>query len=454
MSIGAFFESALDSLLFFSAIIILLVSVVLTAKTRVVQLRMLPHMVKTFFSSIVCSKKKGTDAHTVLPHKALFTAMSTTLGISTMISPVIAIRLGGPGALVGYLLTTIFGSAVTFTEVALSMTHRKKLKDGRWQGGPMQYIENLISSKIAKGYALFCLLLMTAWSGAQSNQLAAILYSPLVGDFAIPKVVTGAFLAIVVISILLGGVRWISEFSAKIVPLMFTLYVGASLWIVLSNIERIPELVMLVIKSTFAPYEMATGVAIGGLSSALRWGIFKGVHSNEAGLGTQTIPHAMASADPTQQGILAMAATYSAGFVAILSGFVALITNTWQDPGLSLGIDMVAASYQMYFSNAGIAIVAACAFLFGIGTALGNSYNGGHCFQYLTSGRWTKVYYIASAVVIFFGATSHVTFFWGWCDIFVALAAVTNVLSLMWIFYTKNLLFSEKEILSEVSKET
>ncbi|MBS0655638.1 MAG: alanine:cation symporter family protein, partial [Verrucomicrobia bacterium] len=249
--------------------------------------------------------------------------------------------------------------------------------------------------------------------------------------FAIPTVVTGAFLAALVLVMLLGGIKRIASFSAMLVPVMFVLYIGVSLWIVLCNIEKIPELLMVIINAAFSPQEMATGAIIGGITQAMRWGIFKGVHSNEAGIGTQTIPHSMATANPTEQGVLAMASTYSAGFVALLSGFVALITDTWQASDLSLGIAMVAASYQLYFSTAGIAIVAVCAFLLAIGTVIGNSYNGGHCFQYLTRSRFLGVYYAVCVAVVFVGATSNVTLFWGWCDIFLAVTALTNILALM-----------------------
>lgn len=435
-----FFTLVFDYILFYSALIILAASILLSVKTRFIQFRMLPHMVRSIISSLKGCEESAKESNTVLAHKALFAAMSTTLGISTMISPVIAIRLGGPGALIGYLLTTIFGSAATFTEVRLSLSHRKKMADGKIMGGPMQYLEAFFSRKFATFYAICCCLLVTAWSGAQANQLAAILASPLLGDYSIPVMVTGACLAISVTLILARGVTLFADVSSKLVPIMFVLYVGASFWIIFCNLDKIPELITLVFKSAFSPYEMSTGALIGGLSSAMRWGIFKGVHSNEAGLGTQTIPHSMAEADPMHQGILAMASTYSAGFIALLSGFVALITNTWQETHHAIGITMVATSFQMYFSHAGIAIVAVSAALFGIGTALGNSFNGAHCYQYLSRGKFPALYMVVSAIAIFFGALFTVDVFWAWSDILIAFVAVPHVLALVHIAYKKEAL--------------
>ncbi len=428
----------IDSLLFVSAIIILIASIVLSVKTRFVQLRMLPYMIKSLFSGLTNKSNQNGDMHTILPHKALFTAMSTTLGISTMISPVIAIQLGGPGALIGYLLTTLLGSAATYTEVNFAVAHRKKLASGKFMGGPMQYLEDMLSPKMAKWYAFFCLLLMAAWSGAQSNQLAAILASDRLGSFSIPLPITGLLLATLVITILIGGIKRVAEFSSKIVPVMFGIYISAVCWILFSNIEKIPDLISLVVQSALSPYQLATGSVVGGLTSALRWGTFKGIHSNEAALGTQTIPNSMAMADPVQQGVLAMASTYTAGIVAILSGFTALISNTWQDPHLGLGINMVAATFEIYFANIGFPIILICALLFGIGTALGNSYNGGHCFEYLTKNRYSTLYFILSAVIIFIGAISDVSLFWGWSDVVLALVAAPHACALVLISYKKS----------------
>src|SRR5262249_8445996 len=153
----------------------------------------------------------------------LFTAMSTTIGISTIVSPVIAISLGGPGALLGFLLTSLFGSATTYAEVNLCIQHRKKLDNGVIMGGPMQYLKYLLSPAIAKWYAICCFFLMAAWSSAQANQLAAVLNSPLLESYSIPTIVSGVLIAALVILTLIGGIKRISSISSKLVPVMFVL---------------------------------------------------------------------------------------------------------------------------------------------------------------------------------------------------------------------------------------
>jgi len=418
----------IDYVLFASCIFILLGSIYISFQTRFVQLRFLPKLLRM----LLFSQKTKEGLHTISPHRALFTAMSTTIGIGTIVGPVIAIHLGGPGALLGFLLTAFFGSAATYTEVNLCILHRKKLESGKVLGGPMQYLQALISPFAAKWYAICGSILMAAWSAAQANQLAAILNSPLLGDYRIATGYSGIFLSLLVLSILLGGIKRISSFSSKLVPVMFILYLGSIAWILFSNMDQWGDVFAEIWNSAFTPYAMASGTLVGGIVSSMRWGVFKGMQVTEAGVGTQTIPHSMAETDDAEsQGILAMLSTYSAGILSFLSGFVALITKTWQDPDLPLGISMVAASFQQYFTYFGIFIIVISSFLFAFGTILGNSYNGAQCFGYFTQNRKEVYYYFFSALVIFLGTISGVTFVWSIIDIGLAFLVLPHMAALL-----------------------
>ncbi len=428
MSIDFLIQSVADYILFASCLFILACCVLLTFKTRFIQLRLLPTLFRLLRDGF---RDKGESSHTVPPLRALVTAMSTTLGIGTIVAPTIAISLGGPGALLGFLLTAFFGSAATYTEVSLSIQHRKKVETGM-MGGPMQYMQAIFSSWAAKWYAVGCLVLMVAWSGANANQLAAILDSPILGGYRTPTMISGAIIAACVLIVLLGGIKRVSSISAKIVPAMFALYIGSSLWILISNVDQWGHIFGMMFQSTLSPYALASGTLIGGIVSALRWGIFKGIQACEAGIGTQAIPHAMAETkDPMAQGALAMLSTYTAGFVAFLSGCVALLTNTWQDPELPLGISMVAASFQQHFSYFGVAIVVGSTLLFGFGTILGNSFNGSQCFGFLTDNKKLRLYVVATAAMTFIGAIAEVKTFWSVIDIVLACVAIPHITTLM-----------------------
>lgn len=424
------FKSA-DVVLFAVCLFLLAGSIFISIKTRFVQVRLFGPLFKTLFQSLV-GKKESDNQHVILPHRALFTAMSTTLGISTIVAPVIAIRLGGAGALVGFLLTSFFGSAATFIEVSLSVKHRKQSDEGKIMGGPMQYLKELLSPKAAKWYAICCMILMTAWSGAQANQVAAVLNSPLLGSWSMPAMISALLIVFFVMITLMGGIKRIGSFSSKLVPIMFILYVGSCLWIICSNLDKMGQVFHEIIVSLFVPTSIASGALVGGIVSALRWGVFKGIQTSEAGVGTQAIPHSMAETqDPASQGTLAMLSTYTAGFVAFLSGLVALITKTWQDPSLPLGVSMVAASFKIYFSTFGILIVAVSALLFGFGTILGNSYNGSQCYAYLSSHRKSRYYFAAVGFVIFLGAILDAKLVWSLVDFVLAAMAIPHMAALI-----------------------
>lgn len=424
-------KSLSDYLLILSCILILAGSIILTFKLRFVQLRLMSSIFGMLKNSFARGKHEE-GSHTILPHKALFTAMSTTLGIGTIVAPIIAINLGGPGALIGFLLTSFFGSAATYAEVTLCIKHRTRTTSGQIMGGPMQYIKKLISPLAANFYAIFCFLLMIAWSGAQSNQLAAILDSPMLGDFRIAKEMTGFFMAALVMILLMGGIKWISALSSKLVPLMFVIYLGANFWILGANVDRLGGIFAEIFSAALEPKQLATGTLVGGIFSALRWGIFKGLHANEAGIGTQTIPHSMAETENGDaQGTVAMLSTITAGLVGFISGCVALITRTFEDPSLPLGINMVAASFQIYFAEVGIAIVSIAVLLFAFGTILGNSYNGSQCYNFLTDNRLKKGYFIGTALIVFFGAIAEVKIFWAFTDVILAFMTLINMAALM-----------------------
>lgn len=430
------FKQISDYVLLASCLFIMFGSLAITLKTRFVQLRHFKTLFRVMKNS--CLSKNSNSSVLILPHRALFTAMSTTLGISTIVGPIIAINLGGPGALLGFLVTSFLGSAATFTEVSLCIQHRKELSSGVVMGGPMQYMASLLSPAVARWYAVCCLLLMIIWSGAQANQVAAMLDSPLLGGYRISTLISGIFISIFILINFLGGIKRIGALSAKLIPSIFFLYIGSSLLILYFNIDKLGGVFNNIFQSALSPMAMTSGTLVGGIVSTLRWGIFKGIQACEAGIGTQAIPHSMASTnDPETQGALAMLSTYTAGLLAFLAGCVSLVTETWQDPALPVGISMVAASFEMYFSSFGVLIIIICAFLFGIGTILGNHYNGGQCFAYLTDNKKNRYYILCATGMIFIGAVVQVKVLWSFMDLILASMAVPHMATLLYYVFKK-----------------
>ena len=349
------------------------------------------------------------------------------LSIINYVTPIIAIGLGGPGALLGFMLATFFGGASTFTEVTLAVKHRKRLPDGTIQGGPMQYIKDHFSEKASIIYATLGFLLIAAWGSNQSNTLASLLE-----PYHIPSYVSGAVVAVLVLVCLLGGIKRVGNVAQKLVPTMFLAYSAAGLWIILCNITKLPATIALIFQSAFSAKALG-GAAIGtGFYRALRWGLAKGFYSNESGSGTAAIPHSMTqTVDPTKQGILSIVSVYSNGFLCLLSGMIVLITGVWQAPGAVFNINLLIQSLSMYFPGVGPFILLLCALLFSFTTILGNGYNGSQCFLYATKNRWLYWYYGLIALIIFGGAIAEINLVWAITDFFMIPVALINIVSII-----------------------
>jgi len=437
MDISLIIKELSEKLLAIPFLALLIGNIVITFKTRFIQIRMLPKMFRLFFKR----PPKGIKIHddkTIKSKQALFTAISTSIGIGNIVGPVVAITLGGPGALLGFIIAIFFGAATIFTEVSLAIEYRTKLETGGFAGGPMQYLQKAFSPKLAKIYGLLVSLLLLAWSSNQANTFADIMQT-----YRVPTYITGLFIAIFALIYLFGGIKKIGQFSAKIVPIMFITYVAFSLWIVICNIEKIPAIIILIFESAFTPKALG-GAGVGLLIQKVwRWGVAKGTFASEAGVGTATIPHSMAKVeDPIEQGILAMVSTYSVGFVCFLSGLVVLLTGT-VDSDIPMGINMLAKSFSMYAPDVISSIILiTCTFLFAIGSIIGNSYNGSQGFSYLTKNRWINYYYIAMAIILFFGSIFSVELVWSIVDFFVIPVALINIFAVIILLFKRKDMFS------------
>lgn len=420
---------------FFSGV--LLVSFVLTIKLRFIQIRMIPIMLRLLFKGIFKKDKTIQDSNVAIPsYKALFTAMSTTIGIGNIVGPAVAVRLGGPGALVGFLIALFLGAATTFAEVSFALMYRKQNADGSFSGGPMHYIKEMLGSVWAAGYAVTGSLLLAVWCGNQSNTLGDIVAMNCVSlngaclPFTLSiKGVTGLILAAIVVYYLFSGIKRIGDFSTHIIPAMFFVYCGACLVVFFVHWSQLPAALMLILKSAFTQHAL-TGAAAGfSIQQLLRWGLAKGIHAGEAGIGTATIPHSQSTAkDPVEQGIISMVSLYSVAIVCFMSGLVTVVSGVWNNPAVPIGIPMIAVPFQNSFPFSSV-ILALSAFLFAIGTVLGNGFNGGHCFGYLTKNRWMKWYYLAIGLVVFMGSIVSVEFIWSITDFFIVPVALINLIA-------------------------
>ncbi len=364
--------------------------------------------------------------------------MSTTIGIGNIVGPAIAVRLGGPGALLGFLLALFLGAATTFAEVSFALIYRKKNVDGSFSGGPMHYIKEMLGSFWATGYALMGALLLAVWCGNQSNTLSDIIAMNCVAlnssclSFTLSiKAIMGVVLALIVMYYLFSGIKKIGDFSTSMVPVMFFIYCGACLIVLISHWSQLPAALFLIVKSAFAP-QAVTGAAAGySIQQLLRWGLAKGTQAGEAGVGTATIPHSQSTSNnPVEQGIISMVSLYSVGLVCFMSGLVTIVSGVLNDPAVPMGIPMIAVPFQNSFPFSSL-VLALSAFLFAIGTVLGNGFNGGHCFSYLTQSRWMNWYYAMIGLIVFLGSVVSVEFIWSITDFFIIPVALINLIAVV-----------------------
>lgn len=404
---------------------LLLGSIILTFKTRFVQIRAIPHMIKLLFQSLF--KKNDTTKHTIKAHRALFTAMATTFGIGNIVAPIIAVGFGGPGALLGFAIASFFGTATVFTEVSLALAYRKKLPNGKIMGGPMQYLKEGIHSKLALMYAIFGSVMLIAWSGKQTNTLSSLLAS-----YSIPTYLTGVLVAIATAIVLMYGIKLIGQIAEKVIPAMFLLYSGSMLYIIATHIHNVPYAFQVMFQSAFTPQALA-GAGVGlGIQKALQWGLSEGTFTSEAGVGTVTIPHSMAATENSvDQGILAMISVYTSGFLALVSGTALLASGLWLEPQTSFDITTVADLLRSHFSSVGPIILILIVILFAFTSIVGNSYNGSQCFLYVTKNRWLRRYYAIMLLAIFTCAIIEVKTLWAIGGYFIVPVALPNIIGIV-----------------------
>jgi AGCS family alanine or glycine:cation symporter len=385
--------------------------------------------IKRFFQIIEeerTTQSTTTHLKTVNKFYALFNAMSTTLGMASIVGPSIAITVGGPGALFWLVAYALAGGIIKYTEVTLALHYRKSMPDGSVLGGPMQYLAGA-SSFIATWYTYLMVLLLASWSSLQANALGEML-----AQVAIPEYVTGICLALFIFYILQGGQERAGIFNSKLIPVMCTLYLSSSLVILFLHADAIIPSLWLMMSSIFQPAAPIGAFVGAGMFTAFRSGVYKGALITESGLGTSSIPHSFAQTEkPSDQGILAMYSVIADTVICGMSGLLALITGVWQH-----GIISNALMYQVFelsFGAYGKFILISSLFMFILGTVLGNSLNGQQVFANITRYRYMVGYTCFISIVVFLGATSDVPLVWAVMETILPLVAVPHIMGLWYL---------------------
>jgi AGCS family alanine or glycine:cation symporter len=362
---------------------------------------------------------------------ALATSLSATIGTGNIVGVATAIHSGGPGALVWMWLIALVGMATKYAEAVLAVHFREKDAAGQYVGGPMYYIKNGLGKNwhwLAIAFAVFG---MIAGFGIGNSVQANSVAHGLSDSFGLPPWITGVTLAVLVAMVVLGGMKRIATVATFIVPFMALAYLLAGLVVLADHANAIPGALALCFESAFTGTAAAGGFAGALVKEAIRFGMARGIFSNEAGLGSAPIAHASANTDhPARQGSIAMLGTFiDTIIVCSVTGLAIVSTGVW-DSGVK-GAPLSALAFSSTFGSAGNIIVACSLAVFAFTTLLGWSLYSERCTQFLFGNKAIMPFRIVWVLAIPLGALVSLNFVWALADIMNILMAVPNLIALL-----------------------
>jgi AGCS family alanine or glycine:cation symporter len=415
-----------------------------STKTGFFSIRKLGYVLRNTLMKMFAKEQVGEGEVTAF--QAVATALAATVGTGNIAGVATAIALGGPGAIFWMWFAAILGMTTKFAEVVLAVNFREKTEDGRYLGGPMYYIEKGLGWKwLAVLFAIFGTFASFGIGNmTQSNSVALALNS----SFKINPLVTGIVLALITGLVIIGGLKRIGAFTEKLVPFMAIIYIIGGLAVIIMNISKIPMAFGLIFKNAFTGTAAIGGFAGATIANAMKYGVARGVFTNEAGLGSAPIAHAAATTDhPVRQGLWGVFEVFADTIViASITALCIVTTGVWEE-GLT-GVALTSAAFDSVIPG-GHYIVTIGLALFAFSTTLGWEYYGERCLEYIFGEKSIFIYRIIFLVLIVVGAIGGLEFIWSLADTLNGMMAIPNligvlVLSRIVFKLTKEFFSSEK----------
>ncbi|MFS0823937.1 alanine/glycine:cation symporter family protein [Bacillus sp. 1P02SD] len=414
----------------------------LTVRLGFLQIRSLPYALKLAFSRSQDNESDGDISH----FQALMTASAATIGTGNIVGVATAIVMGGPGAVLWMWLAGLFGMATKYGEAILAVKYRVKDSEGNMAGGPMYYLEHGLKQKwLGVLFALFgALAAFGIGNGTQAKAVADLMND----TFSVPFWVTGVALVLFAGLVILGGIKWIGRVTAFFVPIMAVFYILSGLIVMVMNINLVPEAI-----ATIFSYAFSGEAAVGGtIGAVIRFGIARGLFSNEAGLGSAPIAAAAAKTDlPGRQALVSMTQVLiDTLIICSITGITIVMSGQWEDKSIKAGV-LTSAAFETLLGGAGPYLITFGLLFFASSTILGWGYYGEKCFQYLINKPIAvKIYRIVFVLFIFVGATASIDAVWALADVLNGLMAIPNLIGLLGlsgiiIYETKRLQQKVKE---------
>ncbi|MDR0569625.1 MAG: sodium:alanine symporter family protein [Clostridiales Family XIII bacterium] len=356
---------------------------------------------------------------------ALMTALAATIGTGNIVGVSTAVILGGPGAVFWMWVTAIFGMATKYGEAVLAVKFRVTDARGNMAGGPMYYIERGMKQKwLAVLFAFFGVMASFGIGNmSQSNAVAGNIQNA----FGVDSWITGLILAVLTAIVILGGVKSIARASSFIVPFMALFYVVIGLFVIVANISLLPGALATIVTSAFS---MKAGLA-GLVGATIRYGVARGVFSNEAGLGSAPIAAAAARTDhPCRQALVSMTGTFLDTIVVCsVNGIILVMAGLYN--GDAEAASLTSRSFDLFLPNVGVLVVTVSLVFFAYSTILGWSYYGERCLHYLAGHRLSVAYKVVFSVFILVGAMVKLDLAWDISDTFNGAMAIPNLIGLV-----------------------
>lgn len=413
-------------------VLLLGTGIFLTVRMRFLPWRRLPFALRAALGR----EARAEGRNGVSPFSALMTTLAATIGTGNIVGVATALVAGGPGALVWMELSALLGMATAFTESMLAVKYRRRSGRGEWVGGPMYVMESVFGRRFGGCLGtLFALFAVGAALGIGGMTQANAITEALTVSFSLPVWPVGLITALLAFVAISGGIRGISRITSFLVPAMSAFYLAAGAAVLFVHREQLMPAIIEIFRSAFS-LRSAAGGTLGALAAA-RWGIARGVFSNEAGLGSAGIAAAAAdSATPVRQGFISMTAIFFdttilctvTGLVICCSGVLGRVDaagNTVNGGALTL------LAFETVLGEQGTAFLAVSIVLFAFSTILGWAYQGEVAFEYLSGGRFPGAYRALYVLAVLWGAGAKLDTVYLFSDLCNALMCLPNLACLL-----------------------
>ncbi|MGN1098502.1 MAG: alanine/glycine:cation symporter family protein [Clostridia bacterium] len=430
-------------------VVFLLVGLLCTVRSGVFQVTKFKLWMEETILAIFKKKsvRKTDDKKAISQFQALSTALAATVGTGNIAGVATAIVSGGPGAIFWMWLSAFLGMMTNFSENVLGIKYRYKNEKGNWVGGAMIYMDRGLNMKwLAVIFSFFCVLASFGIGNmSQANSIASAVH----GTFGIPKWIVGVVIMAFVALVIMGGIKRIAQVTEKIVPFMAVFYIIGGLAIIICNIQHVPAAFGMIFRGAFNIKAAGGGFLGYTVAQAVRYGIARGVFSNEAGLGSSVMVHSASDVkEPVVQGMWGIFEVFADTIIICTITALSILTTVYSaDLGAPVdaagnvlldsagnvlsGAGLTTAAFNSTFGSLGGVFISVSLTLFAFSTILGWSYYGERGIEYIFGLKAVPVYKVVFILVIILGCVGSLDLVWDISDTFNGLMAIPNLFAVI-----------------------